>query len=235
MSLSSLVSTLPKYQITLPMSGIKVEYRPFIVKEEKILLMAAETKNEASMLNAMRDVIETCTEGKVDIMKMPTVDIEYLFLQLRSNSIGETSKPMIKCEKCETPNEVTINLKEITPTIDSDHNKKVHLIEDIYVMMRHPNMNDVERLSDYTDEMEKALMMVVKCIDKVINGDTVYNAYEMDPQEVREFVENLTQTQFNKLLKFIETMPSLQKQVQFACRKCAHENSVLLRGMANFF
>ena len=80
MSLSSLVSTLPKYQITLPMSGIKVEYRPFIVKEEKILLMAAETKNEASMLNAMRDVIETCTDGKIDIMKMPTVDIEYLFL-----------------------------------------------------------------------------------------------------------------------------------------------------------
>ena len=235
MSLSSLVSTLPKYQITLPLSGTKVEYRPFIVKEEKILLMAAETKNEAAMLNAMRNVIETCTDGKVDIMKMPTTDIEYLFLQLRSNSIGETSKPMLKCEKCETPNEVSINLKEITPTTNPDHNKKVHLIDDIHVIMRHPNMEDVERLAEYTDEVEKAMMMVVKCIDKVISGDTVYNAYEMDPQEVRDFVDNLTQTQFSKLLKFIETMPSIQKSIQFTCRKCSHQNDIVLKGMANFF
>jgi flavodoxin len=102
-------------------------------------------------------------------------------------------------------------------------------------MMRHPTMSDVERLSDYTDDVEKALMMVVKCIDKVISGENVYNAYEMDPQEVRDFVDNLTQNQFNKLLTFVETMPSMQKDVQFKCKKCGHENSMALKGMANFF
>lgn len=235
MSLSSLVSTLPKYQIILPVSGIKVEYRPFIVKEEKILLMAAETKDQKSMTNAMRSVIEACTDGKVDILKTPTTDIEYLFLQLRSNSIGETAKPLLKCEKCDNPNEVTINLKEIKPTINLDHQKKVHLLDDIYVMMRHPTINDMEQIGNYGDDLEKAMMMVVKSIDKVVSGETIYNAHEMDEDEVREFVENLTQTQFSKLLRFIETMPTLQKDIEFTCSKCGVSNKVTLKGISNFF
>lgn len=235
MSLSSLVSTLPKHQITLPITGTKVEYRPFIVKEEKILLMAAESKDDKTMNAAIKSVVEACTDGKVDIAKLPTTDVEYLFLQLRSNSIGETVKPMVKCEKCETPNEVTINLKEITPVMNPEHHKKIHLIGDIHVIMRHPTMHDMEKVESKGTDIDRALFLIVKCIDKVINGETIYNASEMDTEEVKAFIENLTQNQFNKLLKFVETMPSMQASVKFSCKKCSHENDMVLKGMSSFF
>lgn len=235
MSLSSLVSTLPKYQITLPVTGTKVEYRPFLVKEEKILLMAAESKDERSMNSAVKSVVEACTDGKVDISKLPTTDVEYLFLQLRANSIGETVKPMVKCSSCETPNGVEINIKEIGVSTDQKHNKKIHLISDVYIMMKYPTMGDMEKLESKDDNIEKALFLIIKCIDKVINGETIYNTAEMDTNEVRDFVENLTQSQFTKLLSFIETMPTMKKEVKFTCKKCSHENDMVLKGMSSFF
>jgi hypothetical protein len=235
MSLSSLVSTLPKYQITLPVTGTKVEYRPFLVKEEKILLMAAESKDEKSMNSAIKSVVEACTDGKVDISRLPTTDIEYLFLQLRSNSIGETVKPMVKCGECETPNEVEINLKEIVPAFNPKHTKKIHLISDIHVQMKYPTMADMEKIESKEDNIERALLLIVKCIDKVINGETIYSTAEMDTKEVKDFVENLTQSQFNKLLSFVETMPTLQKEVKFTCKKCSHENDMVLKGLSSFF
>lgn len=235
MSLSALISTLPKFQITLPISGTKVEYRPFIVKEEKILLMAAETKDERTMISAVKDVVLSCTSGKVNIMDLPTSDMEYLFLQLRSSSVGETVTPMIKCEGCKTPNEVSINLKEIKPTFHENHEKKIHLAQDIYILMKHPTISDLEKIGNEGSDVDRALRMIVKCIDKVINGDTVYNTSEMDMNEVKEFVENLTQSQFNKLIQFVETMPSMQTRVKFDCRKCNQTNDLVLKGMANFF
>jgi hypothetical protein len=235
MSLSSIITTLPKYQITLPVTGMKVEYRPFIVKEEKILLMAAETKDERSMISAVKDVVLSCTNGKVNISDLPTTDMEYLFLQLRSSSIGETVSPMVKCDECKTPNEVTINLKEIKPTSHPNHDKKIHLIQDIYVIMKHPTISDLEKIGNEGNEVDRALRMIVKCIDKVINGDTVYNTAEMDMNEVKDFVENLTQVQFNKLIAFVESMPSVETKVTFDCKKCGHHNSISLKGIANFF
>lgn len=234
MSLSSLVSTLPKYQITLPLTKTKIEYRPFLVKEEKILLMAAETKNEKAMLSAVKEIVSECTFGKIDISKLPIVDMEYLFLQLRSDSVGETATPIIKCANCQVPNEVSINLKEIKPYIDESNDKKIHLIEKIYVFMKQPSMSDLDSIKGEND-MERALYMIVKCIEKVVNGETIYNASEMDPEEVRDFIENLTQSQFNKLLKFVEKMPTMQKDVHFKCKKCGHENNMVLKGLSSFF
>lgn len=235
MSLSSLVSTLPKHQITLPLTGTKVEYRPFLVKEEKILLMAAESKDEKTMNAAIKNVVDACTFGKLDIMRLPTMDVEYLFLQLRSNSIGETVKPNIKCESCGVSNEIEVNLKEIAPTFNPEHNKKIHLIDDIHVIMRHPTLEDMEKIGSKNTDFDRALLMMVKCIDKVINGEVIYNAMEMDHDEVRQFIENLTQVQFNKLLKFVETMPSMQANLKFKCTKCSHDNSMVLKGMSSFF
>lgn len=234
MSLSGIIASVPKHTTVLPMSGKKVEYRPFVVKEEKILLMAAETKNEDSIHSAIREVVLACTGGKVDVAKIPLIDMEYLFLQLRSHSIGETSKPSVKCAKCAAPNECEVNLKEIAPQVNPEHKKVIPIISDITVVMKYPTLEDVRAVEEGND-VERTFSLLVKCIDKVVQGDTTYNASEMDESEVRDFVEQMTQDQFRRLFSFLETMPKLEKQVQFTCKGCKESNDQVIRGIASFF
>jgi len=234
MSLAGLIASTPKSHTTLPISGKKVEYRPFIVKEEKILLMAAESKDEKTINSAIREVISACTNGTVDVFKLPLTDMEYLFLQLRSQSVGETAKPSIKCNKCGLPTEVEINLKEIQPTNDPTHKKIIPIVGDISVVMRYPTVDDLKEIEDQPD-IEKAFIILIKSIDKVYQGEKIFNASEMDPNEVRSFIEEMTQEQFKKLFAFIETMPKLEKKVNFNCKHCNHENDIVLRGITSFF
>lgn len=233
MSLSNVLASLPKHEVTLPASGMRVEYRPFLVKEEKILLMAAETKDENTINNAVRDVILACTGGKVDTTNLPIVDMEYMFLQLRSRSIGETTKPGLKCAKCEKVNEVTINLAEVKPTVSKDHKNLIPLIGNISVQMRYPTIQNVGEIPEATD-IERTFILLTKCIDKVFVGDTVYVSDEVGEEEVTNFVDQLTQEQFGKLGEFFNTMPKIEKEVSFKC-SCGHENKMVLKGIASFF
>jgi len=234
MALSGILASVPKHQTTLPVSGKKIEYRPFIVKEEKILFMASESKDEKTINSAIREVISACTGGTVDVFKLPIADMEYLFLQLRSHSVGETAKPNIKCSKCEIPNECEINLKQIKPTIDPKHTKIITVVDDISIQMRYPTMDDLQDINTQSD-VERALTLLVKSIDKVYQGEIIHNAAEMEEKEVRNFVEELTQDQFKRLFEFIETMPKLEKEVHFKCKSCGHENTTVLKGITSFF
>lgn len=234
MSLSGILASVPKHQTTLPLSGKKVEYRPFIVKEEKILLMAAETKNEKSIYSAIREVVLSCTGGKVDVTKIPLLDMEYLFLQLRSQSVGETTKPMVKCEKCGGGNECEVNLKELVPQSSPNHRKVIPLVADISIVMRYPTLEDINSIEEGSD-VDRTFSLLTKCIDKINQGETVYNCSEMQESEVRGFIDEMTQDQFRKLLDFIETMPKIEKSVQFTCTHCKHPNEHLLKGIASFF
>lgn len=234
MSLSGIIASVPKHQVTLPISGKKVEYRPFVVREEKVLLMAAETKDERSIHSAIREVVLACTGGKVDVTKIPLLDMEYLFLQLRSHSVGETSKPSVKCDKCGVPNECEVVLKDIVPQVSPEHRKVIPIISDISVVMKYPTIEDVRSVEDGTD-VEKTFSLLVRCIDKVVQGETTYNASEMDESEVRDFVEQMTQDQFRKLFGFLETMPKMEKKVEFTCKGCKQQNDQVLRGIASFF
>lgn len=234
MTLAGIIASVPKHQTTLPISGKKIEYRPFIVKEEKILLMASESKDEKTINTAIREVISACTNGTVDVFKLPLLDMEYLFLQLRSHSVGETAKPNIKCSGCEVPTEVEINLREIQPIIDPNHKKIIPIVGDISVVMRYPTVDDIKDI-DTPNDIEKALNLLVKSIDKVYHGEKIYNASEMDPKEVKAFIEEMTQDQFKKLFSFVETMPKLEKNVHFKCKHCGLENNATLRGIVSFF
>jgi hypothetical protein len=234
MSLSGILASVPKHQTTLPVSGKKVEYRPFVVKEEKILLMAAESKDEKTVNTAVREVVLACTGGTVDVFKIPITDMEYLFLQLRSHSVGETSKPNIKCSNCSLPTECEINLKEIKPKTNKNHVKKIHLTNDIHVIMKYPCLDDIKDINTSSD-VEKAITLLVKSIDKVVNGETIYNASEMGVEEVRAFVDEMTQEQFKKVFSFIETMPILEETVKFKCKSCGNDNEVVLKGITSFF
>lgn len=234
MSISGILASSPKHQVTLPMSGKKVEYRPFVVKEEKILLMAAETKDEKTINSAVREVILSCTGGKVDVLKVPILDMEYLFLHLRSNSVGETSKPNIKCEKCEVPNECEIKLSEIVPITDPSHKKVIPLVGDISVVMRYPTLEDVDSIGKGTD-VERSFSLIVACIEKIIQGERIYLASEVGEDDVRAFIGEMTQAQFKKVLDFLATMPRLEKEISFKCSSCGHQNDQTIRGIASFF
>ena len=234
MSLSGIIASVPKHQTVLPLSGKKIEYRPFVVKEEKILLMAAETKNEDTIHSAIREVVLACTGGRVDVTKIPLVDMEYLFLQLRSHSVGETTKPSVKCSKCEQPNECEISLKDIAPQVNPEHRKVIPIVSDISVIMKYPTVEDIKSVEGDTD-VEKTFSLLVKCVDKVVQGETTYNASEMDEDEVRDFVEQMTQDQFRRLFAFLETMPKMERQVEFTCKSCKEKNSQVLKGIASFF
>lgn len=234
MALSGILASVPKHQTILPISGKKIEYRPFIVKEEKILLMAAETKNEKTINSAVREVVLACTNNAVDVFKIPTTDMEYLFIQLRSHSVGETTKPNIKCTKCELPNECTVDLSKINIQTNPIHSKIIKLTEDINILMRYPTLNDVKEMGD-ENEVEKTIELLVRCIDKIYHGETIYNTEEMDFSEVRNFIDEMTQEQFKKIFNFIETMPRLEEKVSFKCVGCGEENSITLKGITSFF
>lgn len=234
MSLLSAVASLPKYETVLPDSGLKVQYRPFIMKEEKILLMAAETKNEKTIYNSLREVILACTSNTLDIMTISAVDLEYLFLQLRINSVGNRVNPSIKCEFCDDPNEVEISLSDIKVSRPAEQNSIVKLSPEITVHMKNISIKNMMAVRA-ENEMEKAFETIALCIDKVYIKDNLYDSKDYTTKEMVEFVEGLMQSQMILLFKFIENVPKMEAEVDFKCKKCSQDNHMILRGITSFF
>lgn len=237
MSLALATASLPQYETILPESGRRVEYRPFLVKEEKILFMASETKNQQAIYKAIRDVVLSCTNEKIDIMELSIPDTEHLFLQLRIHSVGDEVKPLIKCsdQECQTPNEVTIKLSDIKTNTQQKASKEIEVNKRVKVLMKYPSTIDAMSIPDNVSDVDKALTMVAKCIDKVYIDDEIFDTRESQLIEVIGFIETLTQMQFKKLFSFIEGMPKMRYPIQFNCKKCGKENNLVLEGMSSFF
>lgn len=237
MSLTLATASLPQYETILPESQRRVEYRPFLIKEEKVLFMASETKNEDTIYKAIREVILACTGERVDIADLSIPDTEHLFLQLRASSVGETVKPNLICKKCSTPNEVEININEIKCEVPDGkpQEKQIELSKKMRVLMKYPSTKDMMFIPKDTQEIDKAFIVISKCIDRVYVGEDIYDAKEIGSAEILEFLNNLTQTQFMKLFNFIDKMPRMKKQIEYKCRKCGEENSLVLEGVSSFF
>lgn len=236
-SFSSAILSTPKFDLKLPTSGKRVEYRPFLVKEEKTLLIASESKSERDMYMAMRDIIAACTFNKIDVEKMPIVDLEYVFLKIRSKSVGETAKPLMPCKECKTKNEIVVNLNEVEPVQDAGHTSKIDIGNSIIVEMRYPTYEDVHvvGVAEANSDIEQAFGMISVCIDKIHTPNETFNVSDLEQSEINDFVGNLTQNQFGKLTDFFKTMPHLHAEVPYKCSKCNHEESVQLRSLRDFF
>ena len=222
----------PKHTLKLPSDGRSIKYRPFLVKEEKILLMAVESENEKEISNAVKNIIRNCIEGEdFDIDDLSTFDIEYLFLNLRSKSVGETVKLNFKCEECEEECLVGINLSEIEVERTEGHNSKIQLTDEIGIVMKYPTFS----ITDSPEVEKNPLEMVNLCIDKIYDTKSVYNAKDSSKEELSEFIESLNQQQFQKIQGFFETMPKLRKEVKFKCSKCEKENAVVIERLQDFF
>ena len=228
----------PTYELTLPSTDEVIKYRPFLVKEEKILLIAQDSKDAKQISQAIIQVLNNCILNEKNINDLPTFDIEYIFLNVRAKSIGETIKIKVKApDDKDTYVETEIDLTKIDVHVDDDHTNKIQLTEDMGMIMTYPKMNtfsDLEKLE--TNDYDSILAVTGKCIQQIYNGkDTVYDAEDVSDKEKIEFLENLTQEQFLKVQKFFTTMPRLKHEVKVKNPKTKKESKVVLEGLRSFF
>jgi hypothetical protein len=226
----------PKYEITIPSTGQKVEYRPFLVKEEKILLLASESKNDREQIRAMKEAIKSCTFEKVDVEKLAPFDIEYLFLKLRARSVGESVEVSINCEDgCKENVKLNINLDDIEVKFNPLFSNRIQLSDSVGVLMRYPSYDDMIKLNDAQKSQDPNIIMefIGSCIETIFDKKEVYKASEYSKKDIVEFLEQLSQISLKKIMNFFEYMPTVEKTVKYSC--CGTEKEVTLKGAQSFF
>ena len=238
----------PTYELTIPSSGETVSYRPFLVKEEKILLMAMEEGSTTSMAKAMKDIISACTEDSVNVKNLAPFDIEYFFLQLRGRSIGDkvdltlTKPNSIVCkeegENCEQVCKVEINIDEIEVDTSKIVDDKIELTKTIGVKMNYPQIETVQKYTNVGGEemlSSNIFKMINDCIEYIWDGEEIYKAKDSTKKELTEFIESLSTDQFAKIRDYFEGMPRLRHSITWKCPKCEQTAPLLLEGLDAFF
>ena len=239
------VLNAPTHELTLTSTGETIQFRPFLVKEEKILLMALESGNEKEMIRSMKQIISSCVMGEVDIEKLPLFDIQYLFLNIRSQSVGENSILRFKHpdelnsnnEHCEHIQEIEIDLKGIKPEQLPGHNKKIDLTSDIGLTMSYPGFDMYDKIISLQDEsaLDVIFDIVSESIEMIYKGDEIFYAEDHTKEELYEFLNSLSTLQFNKIRNFFQTMPYLRHEFDYTCEKCGCKEHVVLTGIEDFF
>jgi len=223
----------PVYTLELPSTGENIDFRPFLVKEQKALMIAEQSNNEKVINKTIVELVNNCTFGKVDARKLPIFDVELIFLKLRSKSVGESAQVIITCpDDGETKVPVTINLEDIDVAVTEEHTNEINITDDIKIVMRYPTLNDVQvKKSD-----DAALMfdMIHKSIDEVHNGDEIITKVDMTDKELTEFVESMNTQQLESVMEFFSTMPKLRHVVEVENPKTKEKNQVLIEGLNNF-
>ena len=232
----------PTYELKLYSSNKKVKYRPFLVKEEKVLIIALESKDQSAITNAVKEVLKKCilTKG-IDVDNLPTFDIEHLFLNIRAKSIGEDIKLTVTCpDDGETKVPVTIYVDEIKISKPRGHSKDVVLDDNMTLRMKYPSLNQfIENNFDTEDEAEtmvdKTFKVVADCMDTIFTGEDAWDAKDYTPSERLEFVEQLNSQQYKKVEKFFSTMPKLSHKIEVVNPNTKKKGSIILEGLADFF
>lgn len=231
MSLPSL-NDKPEYILTVPSSGKKVSYRPYLVKEEKILLMAAESKDENEIIRAIENTVAACVDDSIDVSRLCTFDLEYMFLQLRSKSTGENADILMKCSECGEKNEVVVPLNDIQCSATSESNV-IELTKEISLEMKYPSYNDMNLSTDNKDEF--GFQIIARCIEAVLTEEERIVIGEETTEDVTAFIESMTQEQFKKVVDFVQNMPSLTYDMKFVCQGCGAKNETEIKGIQSFF
>ena len=221
-----------KYTTMVPSLKKEVSFRPYLVKEEKVLMMAMETQDQKSIMRAVKEVIKSCVFDDIDVDKLAMFDIEALFLALRSKSVGENVNIKLKCE-CEALTEVNINLDEIQIN-DIKKDNVIPLTSEVGVTMRYPALSDVENI-DAEGGIESMMDMIIKCMDSIYDTDAVHDVSNESKESVQSFLDSLNGEQFKKLTEFFEDLPSLNYNAEWDCVSCNKHNTMELKGIASFF
>ena len=232
----------PIYELDLPLSKKHIRFRPFLVKEQKNLLMAMESGEKDSIEKNIKQVLNNCTVTEdIDIDKLPVVDIEYYFLQLRARSVGELVENKYRCDNLvnETPcgniMETSVNLLEIQVTGIKEGNDIIQLTEKISIKLKYPEFSVLKRISNMTNETDIAFGMIADSIEYVFDGEQMYYARETSQEEMIEFLESLNQQQFAKIEDFFTNLPKLEKKVEMKCSRCGFDHKFDVEGLESFF
>jgi len=230
----------PTYELELPSTGKKIKYRPFLVKEEKLLVLALETENTKDISNAIKTVLKNCIQSRgVKVENLPTFDIEFLFLNIRGKSVGEEVEVNLIAPDDEvTQVPVTIDIDDIKIQKSKEHTSKVKLDDTLVMEMKYPSLDQfIKSNFDFTEEvnMDQSFDLIASCIDKIYNEEEVWSTADCTKKEVKEFLEQMNSMQFKEIEKFFETMPKLSHSVTFTNPKTKVESTVVLEGLSSFF
>lgn len=232
----------PTYTMVVPSTDATVKYRPFLVKEEKALLIAQQSEDPIVMVETLKNVVKDCVLDRIDVTKLATFDLEYMFMQIRGKSVGETIDLILACDEDHgEQNEkarvnYTINISEITVQKNPDHKTKIPLYGDVGVVMRYPTVQDLRKLQNLDDnDLDKIFDVIAVSIDYIYDGEQVYYGKDQQHEELLGFLNNLSSQQFADIQKFFETMPKLSKQVEYTCPVCGKHHSKTLEGIQSFF
>ena len=227
----------PEYTAVVPSTKQQVKFRPFLVKEEKILFMALQGQDQKEMTNAVRNIIETCviTDG-FNVDKLAMFDIEYLFLQLRGKSVGENVDLRLKHRdqsECKNIIDVSVNLDNIHVEFPEDYSDKIMLTNDVGIQLQFPGVSHVGNFNVNTQDFDQLLDFISSCVICIYDNDNVYDTFSN--AEIKQFLESLNQQQFQKIQKFFTEAPKLTHDIEWTCDKCGKEETIHLEGLASFF
>ena len=227
----------PTYELKIPSTGKMISYRPYLVKEEKILMLAMESNDDRQMIRAIKDVISACTSDAADTSNITMFDMEYIFTQLRSKSVGESVQVSMNCSECNTSNEIQINLEDVSVKSDESITDTIELTDTIGVRMKYPSVDAVlsSRIDSESNNVDKIFSLLVECVDSIYSGEEIFDAASQSREELNGFIESLNAEQFARIRKFVENIPATVLDVTFKCSNCEHKNETSLRGLSNFF
>jgi len=232
-----LLNAAPKYELIVPSTGKKLRFRPFLVKEQKVLLLAYESQDKKQIVNAILDTVTACTSGDIDVFDLTTFDIDYIFTQIRSKSVGEKVDLQIACSSCEQANDVQVNLEDIKVEVEKD-SEIIKLNDEISIKMKYPNYNRFmlnSKIFEVTSASEMIIEIVISSIDSIMTEEENLLAKDESREELLSFVESMNAEQFEKVSRFVESMPVMKHEINFKCISCGEENTRLLQGIDDFF
>ena len=243
------IITVPQYHLTVPSTEKEIKYRPFLVKEEKILLLAMEGEDQTQIVAATKEIVQNCIYGDIDVESMPAFDLEYIFLQLRGKAKGEVLELKYKCPKCEGEIPLAINLEDVKVIKHKNHTNKIKLTDELGVVMKYPSLELQETIGKTVEnksQIEGLFETIIHCIDYIYDTENTYPSKDHTKKEMNDFLESLTDNHFQKIAKFFDTSPALKHDVELKCpqkikgkskenKVCGYTEKLTLEGLGSFF
>jgi hypothetical protein len=236
---------VPIYTVNLVSTGKPIRFRPFLVKEQKLFMMASESEDPNEMISTIRQVLKNCILDEIDVDNLPTFDLEYIFMNLRARSVEEVVNLRYKCnntvknekgadENCTGLVEFDVNILEIQPTKNEKHKDKIQLTENLGIAFKYPTFEMLQKYEKMS-ENEIMLQILIDCIDYIYDKENIFYAKDTPKKELEEFIDSLQQKDLEKFKEFFDTMPEIKKDVHFKCPKCNYEEDITIKGMQSFF
>lgn len=237
------LNTTPVYTLTIPSTEKLVKYRPFLIKDEKALMIAQQSEDPIVMFDTLKAVIKSCLDVKdnvsIDVNSLATFDLEYIFTQIRAKSVGERVELFLKCDVCDDEKAVTqvnLDLTQLNVEKDPSHTNKIGLYDDVGIVLKYPSLELIAKLDGLnSDNIDQMFDVIVECIDYIYTSSEVFHAKEQTKDDLREFLNNMTSDQFAKVQTFFETMPRLKKEIDYKCPVCGRDHHKVLEGLNSFF